>query len=712
MHDRKHGLVFEIAMNLLEKIISWCLAAGTMVVLWLVSLDGVLGHQDKLLSADMLYIPELVQDVVVGSGSLSDWFLAPSPEIFTEIPFYFPFAIFALPVQSAVSFYAASQVIYTSALCWIFVWLFVGRRAFSSLVVSVIVCLSGIIFFTIDQAILTPFYHYATFLDGLILIIGLLFMQGLNSPRELLLPVVIVVVAVSLVVSSGFIFVAWFILPLLGFIALKGLGRPRRLQKSFILASALIFSVLLGRLLWTQLPFKVDPRAMSRTNDSALLERLRDPFELLSQVMSYVPEFVSLQFANSIRGTIFCVFLVSVILTIGFGKTLKHSFKSIEHWERFQNFSLMSIIIVIANVCLFSLHDQQPARYMIAANYLPVVYVIVLIAVIFSGSRKRLLSGSLVMALVLALLARSSFSRVLAIDISSQRPSFVDCITRAAETRGLSKGVAQYWQARPLELLSQGVLQVSPIHGATLKHYFWATTRAGFRNTYDFVVIDHSVSSADNWQNRAWYLVDREKVIELNGLPSEIVWCGTSEILFYPIGKMMVAKKLTTLPHLPVKISPQLYWAAQGEAFSEPHSEQHSFGAWLNGVGFYEVVTWVKHELSGLSGTSFKLRIDPVSRPGYVTISNLEVVVRDESGRTVKRTSAVSKEQLSVIIKQSSGLVATRGLDHAWRVDQTDPWIELKPIDIGQVIPGNVVSLRYHLKWTEMPDSEILTLFR
>ena len=64
------------------------------------------------------------------------------------------------------------------------------------------------------------------------------------------------------------------------------------------------------------------------------------------------------------------------------------------------------------------------------------------------------------------------------------------------------------------------------------------------------------------------------------------------------------------------------------------------------------------------------------------------------------------------MIKRSNDILVAQKSGDLWRVAQFDPWIEFKAIDAGQGLPGNVGSVRYHLIWREMPDTESLTLLR
>ena len=699
-------------LRVVGTVLSLTLAISAIIGLWRVSVIAVLNQQEKLLSADMLYIPDLVQDVLFGPGRLSDWFFAPSPELFTEIPFYLPFALFWSSIQGAVISYAASQAIYTAVLCWILLWLFIGKRACTALAIASVASLATATLFVIDKAILTPFYHYATFLDGLILVAGVLFVRGRYSQSTLWTLVVLIVMTGSLVISSGFIFVAWFVLPLMGLLLLEGLCRPREWYRLMSLGFALLTATVLGRYLWNQLEFKVDPRMMSRTGNRALFDRLSDPLELLTQIKEYLPDFITQQFSSPIRGTMFVIFVVGSLLVLTRKAWVQRYLDAVQEWTRLQYFSLIVLVIVLANVGLFSLHDQQPARYMITANYLSMVYSIVLISIVFISLRAKALSFLLVFCVLVTAAARAGITDAVRVDYDEIKPAGVNCIIDVVESRQLTRGVAQYWQARPLTLLSDKRLKVVAIHGATLKPYFWASSRRQLPWQYDFAVVDHSVDDATSWTTKVWYLIDRSKIIRLNGKPIEIVWCGQSEILIYPPATMRVAQKMTTLPQLPMTISAQLYWAGKDDAFTEENSNKIIYETELNESGFYQVNVDATHDISINGGLPFKLRLDPGDRPGYVGITDLEVVLRDLQGQETVAMSAVSSKELAAMIKRSNDVLVAHKASHLWRVDQFDPWIEFKAIDAGLVLPGNVVSVRYHLIWREMPDTESLTLLR
>jgi hypothetical protein len=522
----------------------------------------------------------------------------------------------------------------------------------------------------------------------------------------------LIVITGGLVISSGFIFVAWFVLPLIGLLLLEGLCRPREWYRSMSVGFALVTATVLGRYWWGQLEFKVDPRVMSRTSDKTLLDRLSDPLELLTQIMDYLPEFIMLQFSSPVRGTMFVIFIVGSLLVLTSQTWVQRYLGEVQEWTRLQYFSLIALVIVFFNVGLFSLHDQQPARYMITANYLSMVYSIVLISIVLISVRAKALSFLLVSCVLITTVARAGITDVVRVDYDEIKPGVVDCIIDVAETHQLTRGVAQYWQARPLTLLSDKRLKVVPIHGATLKPYFWASSRRQFSGQYDFAVVDHSVDDATSWTTKAWYSIDRSKIIQLNGKPMEIAWCDQSEILIYPSATMRVAQKMTTLPRLPITVSSQIYWAEKDAVFTEQSSHKTIYEAELGKSGFYQVGVDVIHDISIIGGLPLRLRLDPGDRPGYVVITDLEVVLRDLQGQETVVMSAISNKELATMIKRSNDVLVAHKASHLWRVNRFDPWIEFKSIDAGQVLSGNVVSVRYHLMWREMSDTESLTLLR
>ena len=120
----------------------------------------------------------------------------------------------------------------------------------------------------------------------------------------------------------------------------------------------------------------------------------------------------------------------------------------------------------------------------------------------------------------------------------------------------------------------------------------------------------------------------------------------------------------------------------------------------------------MSQDISINGGLPFRLRLDPGDRPGYVEITDLEVVLRDLQGQETVVMSAVSSKELAAMIKRSNDVLVAHKASHLWRVDQFDPWIELTSIKLDQVLSGNAVSVRYHLMWREMPDTESLTLLR
>ena len=92
--------------------------------------------------------------------------------------------------------------------------------------------------------------------------------------------------------------------------------------------------------------------------------------------------------------------------------------------------------------------------YMITANYLSMVYSIVLICIVLVSVRIKALSFLLVSGLLITAGARAGITDAVRVDYDETKPEVVACIIDVAKSHQLTRGVAQYWQARPLTLLS------------------------------------------------------------------------------------------------------------------------------------------------------------------------------------------------------------------------------------------------------------------
>lgn len=101
---------------------------------------------------------------------------------------------------------------------------------------------------------------------------------------------------------------------------------------------------------------------------------------------------------------------------------------------------------------------------------------------------------------------------------------FVECLDEKSVQYRLHRGMANYWQARPVTLLSKTglvVVQVDP----DLKPFRILNNSDGYRDDFDFVIISNNMQPG--------YWMDRNIVLSKFGQPASTFFCEKSEILVY-----------------------------------------------------------------------------------------------------------------------------------------------------------------------------------
>jgi hypothetical protein len=129
-------------------------------------------------------------------------------------------------------------------------------------------------------------------------------------------------------------------------------------------------------------------------------------------------------------------------------------------------------------------------------------------------------------ALGLLLIASPSLPKVRALAAyGDYYPPLVACLDANAPRYGLRSGIAQYWQARPIEMLSRRNLQAVTIR-PDLTPWHWLGSLDWYNRDIDFAVVDNS-PLGDIFSARASTLA------ESFGPPATVFSCGDSDIYVY-----------------------------------------------------------------------------------------------------------------------------------------------------------------------------------
>ena len=109
-------------------------------------------------------------------------------------------------------------------------------------------------------------------------------------------------------------------------------------------------------------------------------------------------------------------------------------------------------------------------------------------------------------------------------NLADYYPSSIACVDQKVGNLGLKRGIAQYWLARPITLLSKkGVVVVQVLPNLLPLH--WENNSDWYKDDFEFIVVDQPASTP--WS------ISKESVLSRFGEPAIDLSCPPSEILVY-----------------------------------------------------------------------------------------------------------------------------------------------------------------------------------
>lgn len=129
-------------------------------------------------------------------------------------------------------------------------------------------------------------------------------------------------------------------------------------------------------------------------------------------------------------------------------------------------------------------------------------------------------SGALLCALAAAIL----FGTGRRLPDAEQRGTLTPCLEELARGHGLHNGYADYWNAKPVNLLNEADLHILQLRDTDLGVYYWVTNLTMFTrpdltvDQFNFVITDR---------------LPRAKILANFGEPRETLRCGESEVFVY-----------------------------------------------------------------------------------------------------------------------------------------------------------------------------------
>ncbi|UMR32524.1 hypothetical protein MJ904_10265 [Massilia sp. MB5] len=406
-----------------------------------------------LLSADALYLPALLDDLFKQGGKLADWYLTPAPYLFPDLLMYSIAWIFFKSPADQIIAHAVLQVVGTAFFIYLIASKCTSKNAGAAAVLAAILfTLLGLDFGNVETLaktgnayalIFTSAFHYGAFLLQLIVLsIVFLYADQRRNEKSLWLAALCVIAFVSALSDS--IFLVQFSLPFAGaLLVLRLQFRNSRLYSFPLLAAPLFFS-LLGM----------------KSYDFVISNRTKYPIEIeiskLGQQFDFLRNFF---FDMFLQQPLIAVFLIAfygvAFASIFYWPKSKHDDEKSTRLRFLLIFSLVSALTTIVATSVVTNLSSGP-RYLIPFFYWPPIITIIVIATVLRSNKLHFIS--LAMLLTLAFHAPENNE-----DDSNPAVAQVKdirCIVEEIKASGLHKGIATYWDAKPIQVFTGGMLKL------------------------------------------------------------------------------------------------------------------------------------------------------------------------------------------------------------------------------------------------------------
>ncbi len=467
-------------------------------------------------NSDALYLPALYLDLFRDHGSLKDWFLTPAPYVVPDWPMYFLAArIFGQPYQAVAAFFVMQIVLAFVLLNAINKRLLDKKNALVAAAFSILFCC------LIAAERVVPFsfmlvsaYHYGAFLMLLLsvfLVIRGIQERTLAGAGKYVFAVFLVTMLASL---SDKLFVVQFSLPAIA--ALLYMSVKSMADRKTVIAFLLSISSgsVLGALLYTV----VVPNALTTPAEFGLENLSANAHQLLTLAK------------HGLEGSVVAFAIIALFHLVAAGWFLFHLRMDKTQYKLGNEvlfivvFSLCAAIGLVT-VVLFNKMTLN-GRYFIPLCFLPILFGPALAFKIFNETQAKMVSLSLLCGSAIVVFALGRMAMKDDQDIKADfYPPDIACIDEAISKHALRNGIAEYWDAKRVSVISKNTINIAQVF-EDLSPHKWITTNAAFKDAYDFALI--------NQNRQAPAQPNERRIIEINGKPKASVQCGSIKVLIYP----------------------------------------------------------------------------------------------------------------------------------------------------------------------------------
>ena len=459
-----------------------------------------------MLNTDALNIPTVVDNVMSHQGSLSHWYLSPAPYLFPDALIHVVIHPFTANTYVRLALFAAAQI----AVLFLVIWKLAVRTLRNHPIIIAVAITGNLAWMSVlrggpfDQ-LMTAGFHYGAFLISIAVVTLAL---GTTSPYRSWCGIAVLCFFTSL---SDNIFVIQTTIPLALTLVLVAIFDRNHRTHRLITAGVTAFSSFAGTLSY----------GFFITHDTRYPITFNgDKFRVNAHgIRDVLVEF--LRHHEPVGAALILSCLLAVLYLIRLAKRVR----------RTTPIAILSLFVFasIASTCvglLLATTNEMTIRYFIPVFSWPIIIcgLVIFNTDIFGGKIPVIVAS--VTALMLSL-NTSTLVDTHGID-RTYYPADIACIDRALPSADVVHGIANYWDAKFIQVFSKRNLTVAQ-YWDVLAPMKWITTQDYYRDTYDFAIISTNASQP--------FTLSQELIVKKYGKPMSSTTCGTRIVLVFHHGE-------------------------------------------------------------------------------------------------------------------------------------------------------------------------------
>ena len=423
-------------------------------------------------NADVLFFPSLFKNIILDGKHFSDWVFPPQSYLFPDVLLHAIAFLLSKNVFTQILVFAILQSILFFCLISTLLSSFIHRSnaiSYSALIASNIILL-GLYFPDPYGISFIEVTHFGSLLSFLILLILLIkFLSAASVKEKYSVGTLTVILAICSAISDRLILIQ-FVAPisLIGIYFSFARSKDKEILKfGILLIISYPLALLIGKLFLPEM---------------GGLESGIGYGSVLNKLLMFVDWAFDKPWIIQLSIFIFPITLFTALLFL-----LRHRNNSD---QRIVHKCLIATLILISPALMLivtGLSDREfTSRYLLPYFLLAPVFLFILL----SATPSRILVFFLCLSSCLAIAANYG-KREASPQPYTSYPEFIHCIDALAQKHGVTRGIAQYWDAIPIYVFSNAGLNVVPVldDGSPMRVEYNASE---FSGEFSFAVIDNN----------------------------------------------------------------------------------------------------------------------------------------------------------------------------------------------------------------------------